>query len=329
MESNNSMVKRVWTEEEVNDIVTMFEDGATFEAISNKYKAHFFTIKKVLIEKGIDTHRKRRWKKSQIDNIVHKYTKESWTIADFTSYYATNAREIVKILKDNGIDPSYYRGRKTNRHIINDYFEVIDTEQKAYILGLLMADGCVRKNKHNKYYLALELIDLDMIEKVMKELNADGKIKVSNRERDCIKNSKTTYSFSIHSEELCNNLIVHGVSPLKTKYVDWLPSSIPSYLKRHYLRGLIDGDGSIYRMKDGRWSITLTNNQHNLLVDYTNWIEEITGYPPNKVSKTTTSKRVAYTGSKAITIMKALYDSNNISLDRKQRLVDQAVKDIV
>lgn len=329
MESNSSMVKRVWTEKEINDIVTMFEDGNSFETITNKYKTHFFTIKKILVDKGINTSRKRRWKQHQIDTIIKNYTENSWTLTDLTKHYKTNNREITKILRDNGIDPSYFRGRKSNRHVVNDYFRVIDTEQKAYILGLLMADGCVRKGKHDKYYLALELIDLDMIEKVMKELNADCKIYVSNRKREHLKNERTTYSFTIRSEELCNDLISYGVSPLKTKYVDWLPSNIPSDLKRHYLRGLIDGDGSIYHMKDGRWCITLTNNQHNLLVDYTSWIGELTGLPPNKVSKTSTSKRVAYTGKKAITIMKTLYDKNNISLDRKQKLVDQAIKDIV
>lgn len=329
MESNSSMVKRVWTKEEINDIVKMFENGNSFDTISEKYKAHFFTIKKLLISQGIDTSKKRRWKQEQIDTIVENYTKNAWTYSDLTKYYKTNSREITKILKDNGIDPSYYRGRKTNRNIVKDYFKVIDTEHKAYILGLLMADGCVRKSKHDTYYLTLEMIDLDIIEKVMKELNLDSKVRVSNRKRDYIKNERTTYSFSVYSKELCEDLIRHGVSPLKTQYVDWLPNSVPKDLRRHYLRGLIDGDGSIYHMTDGRWSITLTNNQYNLLKDYNEWLGELTGFKPNKISNTVTSKRVTYTGSKAITIIQVLYKNNNISLDRKQKLVDQAVKDIV
>lgn len=323
------MVKRVWSEQEEKDIIEMFLNGSSFETISNKYNAHFLTIKKLLVSKGIDTSKKRRWKQEQIDDIVYKYTKESWTRQDLINLYSTNGREITKILKDSGVDTTYNRGRKTNRNVNNNYFKTIDTEQKAYILGMLTADGCVRYSKHGTLYMSLQLIDIDIIKNIKNELNSDSKIHVSKRDRSHIKNEKPIYSFTIYSNELCNDLISYGVAPQKTKNVDWLPNNIPDNLKRHYLRGLIDGDGSIYKMKDGRWAITLTNNHYNLLYEYSLWIEELTGIPPNKVSNTSTSKRVIYTGSKAIKIIKALYENNNISLDRKQKLGDQAIKDIV
>ena len=322
------MVKRVWTKEEKNDIVKSFQEGKTFKELQVKYNAHYFTIKKVLDEFGIDTHRRRRWTDKQKQDILEMYTKKSMTIAEIKKVYTTHSREIGKILKELGIDTSYYQSRNVNRNINKNFFEIIDTEEKSYILGLLMADGCVRAHKNGNLYLTLELIDKEIIERVQKELKSDSKIYESNRKRDYIKNEKPTYTFSITDTKLCNDLGKYGVVPMKTKATDWLTQDIPDNLKRHYLRGLFDGDGSIGHYK-GRWYISLINNHPKFLQDVGQWIEDLTGFGCPKVSKTSTSNRIIYTDKKAKAIMKLLYQDNNISIERKQKLADQAIEDIV
>lgn len=323
------MVKRVWTEEQKNDIITLFKNGMTFKQLQDKYNAHYSSIKTVLVEAGVDTNKRRRWTEEQIQDIIHKFTKESWTIQQLKKHYITHSREITKILQDAGIDTSYYICRQVNRNVYNDFFEVIDTEEKAYILGLLMADGCVMVGKGNKLNLSLELIDLDVIQKVQKALNSDSKVTVSNRNRAYIKNERTTYTISIFSDKLCRDLGKYGIVPNKTVNTDWLTTDIPSHLRRHYLRGLIDGDGHISIDSKGKWTIGLTNNHVRFLGEVALWIEELTGVSPLTIGKTTTSHRIAYTGKKAKRIIYELYHDNSISMDRKQILADQAVKDIV
>lgn len=322
------MVKRVWSNEEKQDIVKSFQEGKKFSEIQKKYNAHYFTIKKVLDEFNIDTNSKRRWTSKQKQDILRMYTEESMSIAEIKAVYTTHAREISKILRDFGIDTSYYQPRRVNRNINKDFFEVIDTEEKAYILGLLMADGCVRYRREGQCYLTLELIDKEIVERVQKELNSDSKIYESHRKRDYIKNENSTYTFSVTDEKLCNDLAKYGIIPMKTKKTDWLTQDIPYDLRKHYLRGLFDGDGSI-GCYNNRWSITLVNNHPEFLKEVGSWIEDLLGFKCPTISKTSTSYRIGYTGKKAKKLMKTLYRDNNIHIDRKQKLADQAIKDIV
>ena len=322
------MVKRVWTNEEKNDIIKLFKEGYTFKELQDKYKAHYNTIKKLLEDNNINTNNKRRWTEEQKQDIVTKYTKESWTTTELIKLYKTNGRELRKIFKEYDIDTSYYQPRPVNRNVKRDFFEVIDTEEKAYILGLIMADGCVRNKREDQPYLSLELIDLDIIEKVQKELNSDSKISISDRKRKHLKNEKVTYRFSVADKKMCEDLSKYGIVPLKTRKTDWLTQDIPIELKRHYLRGLFDGDGSI-GYYGNRWCISLTNNHPEFLEDVGLWIEDLLGFKCPKVSKTNTSNRITYTGKKALKVINLLYHDNTISIIRKQKLVDQAVQDIV
>lgn len=322
------MVKRVWTNEEKQDIVKSFQEGTTFKELQSRYNAHYLTIKKVLDEFNVNTYSKRRWTEKQKQDILEMYTKKSMTVTQIKKVYTTHAREIGKILKEFGVDTSYYMSRRVNRNVNKDFFEVIDTEEKAYILGLLIADGCVRERRPGQLYLALELIDKDMIERVKKEINIDSSTHNTVRKRDYIKNEKPTYSFQVTENKLCTDLAKYGVVPMKTKVTDWLTQDIPDTLKRHFLRGLFDGDGSIGCYKN-KWTIALINNHPKFLRDVGQWIEDLLGFNCPTVSKTSTSNRIIYTGKKAKEVMKLLYQDNNISLKRKQKLADQAIKDIV
>ena len=59
------------------------------------------------------------------------------------------------------------------KYNVNDnYFDVIDNQNKAYILGFLYADGCNYKNGYFKIDLQEE--DKNMLEVFKKELNFEG-----------------------------------------------------------------------------------------------------------------------------------------------------------
>ena len=79
---------------------------------------------------------------------------------------------IERILKKNNIKirPKYYWNRKYHdKHtLIFDYFDNIDTNEKAYWLGYLTADGTISKNN---YKASLSSKDLEIIEKFKKCIN--------------------------------------------------------------------------------------------------------------------------------------------------------------
>lgn len=124
------------------------------------------------------------------------------------------------------------------------YFDDIDTEDKAYFLGLLYADGCNYFNsKSNNTYLALQVKDEEILKKFNKYLETDRHLSYT---RAKIANHSDVCKLTINSKHLCETLIKQGCPPQKT-FVLKFPTGkqVPHKLIKHFIRGYFDGDGSI------------------------------------------------------------------------------------
>ena len=114
-------------------------------------------------------------------------------------------------------------------------FEIIDTEEKAYWLGFLYADGCVG-SKEDKVELGLAEKDLKHIEKFRDFMNITNKI--SYREKT------KSYRMSFRSAKCKQDLIDKGCIPKKSLILDFPnENQVPKHLIRHFIRGYFDGDG--------------------------------------------------------------------------------------
>lgn len=110
-------------------------DNLSINAITKIVKMAPFTIKKILIENGI----KLRNIITEFDEIqIIEYYKSGKTIKDISKLLHFSERKISKLLKDNNI----YTNNKKHRCDSN-FFNCINTEEKAYWLGFLYADGNV------------------------------------------------------------------------------------------------------------------------------------------------------------------------------------------
>ena len=70
---------------------------------------------------------------------------------EIPNYLAVSDRAVSRVLKEADINT-----KRRNRYSLNkSYFDVIDSHSKAYLLGLIAADGCVT----NTNYVAFESID--------------------------------------------------------------------------------------------------------------------------------------------------------------------------
>ena len=109
----------------------------------------------------------------EIVSIIDEYNK-CFDISKVAEKFESSFTTIKNILKKNNVD---IRGREQSAKIYTfneHYFDVIDTERKAYILGLLYADGCndVKMNR-----VMLKLIDKHLVEDVAKELSFTGVVR--------------------------------------------------------------------------------------------------------------------------------------------------------
>ena len=86
-------------------------------------------------------------KKKEIDEneVVRLYTEEKWRTKDIALHFNVSTDVIRNRLHKNNVE--FRTSSELNRqyYFNEEYFDVIDTKEKAYILGLLCADGWVAK----------------------------------------------------------------------------------------------------------------------------------------------------------------------------------------
>lgn len=146
------------------------------------------------------------------------------------------------------------------------FFDVIDTEEKAYWLGFLYADG---SQNGNQFQMCLKIDDKDHLEKFRIAIGAEHTVKEIIK-----KNHKKGIGalFQVSSKYFCQSLQECGCVKNKTLIVKF--PNINANLHRHFIRGIFDGDGTIGIMnkKYGykKWTIysashEFCNSIHNIL----------------------------------------------------------------
>lgn len=153
---------------------------------------------------------------------------------------------------------------KRKFYLNEDYFKVIDSNEKAYWLGFLAADGYINKNE-----LVLELQESD-IEHLIKFGNSisDGlsvrKIIHYRQDKNFIH-----YRVSFRSGRTIENLNRQGI--FQNKSLSLLPPNLNSQYSPYWILGYMDGDGCLFKAKD-RLKINFTGTKEVLtwIRDYLN-----------------------------------------------------------
>jgi hypothetical protein len=168
------------------------------------------------------------------------YDKAHLMFEEMSDVLNISGRAISRVLQEAGINT-----KRLNRYTLNEsFFENIDNEQKAYILGLLYADGYVGNEHFNN--VVLQLKDREIIEQIANLLDFTGEIRKSKK--GGFENSKEGYVLNFSSEIMANSLRNIGLYPNKSLTLNNIPN-ISEYLLRHFIRGYFDGDGSIILSK--------------------------------------------------------------------------------
>lgn len=131
--------------------------------------------------------------------------------------------------------------------LINNYFEKIDTSEKAYWLGFLYADGYVYDRKGFSYRLELGLAarDLGHLHKFRYCIGSNKKI--TTKPVKCRGKEYMSKKITIYGEEFISNLINKGVVPRKSLILTYPDRSIlPEKFDNAFIRGYFDGDGCVY-----------------------------------------------------------------------------------
>ena len=228
-------------EEEKQLILKDFHNGLNTVELGKKYGRSDSAIGRLLKKNGLKTrNEKAKLTEKEVRKAHELYTKELMTTEKLGEMYKVDANTIANSFRSYGLKV------RPNGHIpaVKDenIFKVIDSEEKAYFLGLLMADGSIVRDK-TSYTMRLELEESDY--HIMKEFAGFLGLPES-RIRKYTRSDKNlvTNVINIGSTKFCQNLMDKGIVPNKTgKKI--IPTGVPNDLVRHTIRGLIDGDGTI------------------------------------------------------------------------------------
>lgn len=269
--------------------------------------------------------------------------KDEWTDEDVEflsqNYYELSISELSKILNrtPNSVKLKANKiGLKKSPYYCNyNFFDKIDTEEKAYWLGFLTADGWISKNeKNNSGVVGIELQygDIDHLKKFNKSLN--GNYKITDRWRKCrlsTNKQKANHQcvIRIFSLYMYNALVKLGFTNNKSYDVD-IPSCIQHNLIRHYLRGVFDGDGCFsYTSKS--FNISFISASKNLMSSINEIIDElnIEASLSNYISEFNTPMYELHVYKKAdkLKLLNYMYKDSNIYLTRKHEKYVKATND--
>lgn len=226
-----------------DELIKLRNDGLMVKDISKIYGINVSTLSGFFTRNNV----KKRRPLTQEDKleIVRRYLNGESPRLICNDYHITKSRvpEIVEELGFKRRRPSEAR----RKHSLDDsYFDVIDTQNKAYILGLLLADGS-RSSRGHSICLGLQATDVDILNRINQELNSNRPLSFVELSK---KNKKYSDQYCLHfnGEHICSELSKYGITPKKDFTVTF-PSQISRDLYRHVIRGLLDGDGFICKIE--------------------------------------------------------------------------------
>lgn len=199
--------------------------------------------------------KQNRLTKDQKEELFELYKTYKYSYKDLAKKFNKSVSSIACLLNRAGI-----KGKRENNHFrkyeIDQYFfDNIDTEEKAYFLGFLCADGCNHKG-NTKVSMTLKESDKEIVQKLNDLIQPDKPLYYGKKS-----DGKNQYSFQISNKRISDRLSELGCVPQKTYILDFPTSEqVPDNLLRHYMRGFFDGDGWL-----GKRDISITSS--NLFCD--------------------------------------------------------------
>lgn len=196
------------------------------------------------------------------------------------------------------------------------FFNNIDTEEKAYWAGFIAADGNIRKDFF-KMRIELNIQDYSHLEKFKKSIEGNNPIKESIRP-----NNHSCY-IDVNCKEFCLALNDLGITPKKSLTLKINFDLIPKELKHHFIRGYFDGDGSInsYKRENKNyleWELSFISSEK--------FLNQILGELDKKRNFYSCGNnfRISFKAKEDIKdILKYLYENATIYMDRKLEKVKE------
>lgn len=311
--------KRIFSEEEKNKIIEGYLKGKTITELSKEFSCRDKSVSIIIKEANIfKKYAKKRLGENVKKEICDLYQTGHYNLKILADKYNTSRHIIKQILLENNIPIESYKIRHTNINLIENFFEIIDTEEKAYLLGFILADGCVDGNQ-----LSIEINkkDIEILYMFKKAVNSTAKISERKRQGEILACTR------VSSEKMILDLSKYGVVPNKTYITKKLPDIEEPFL-HHMLRGFVDGDGwVIYNKEKSLHVIGIVSYFRSTCEDFKNKCNSLL---KNKITRNVQGYkpcRFSCSAKKEVKeLANILYGNANFYLTRKYNKAQEIIK---
>ena len=312
-----------WTPElDAFIIKSHFENKESLGTLQKILKISRDTISKRLKKLGFTPINYQNLHSYTFESVV-QYIEQGKSLTEIAKIYNISGSQLSVLLKKN----NYILSKKFNENM----FDSIDTEEKAYWLGFIFADGYISNQetfdntKRHAFELSLSIKDINHLYKFNKFMEHVGdNVKVGKtkvRDKEYIR-----CRWSIRNKHLWETLNSYGCTPNKSLTLKFPNESIfiDKSLIRHFIRGYFDGDGCISRIIQKtvvRPSVSLLGTP-----EFINQVTKYINVPYKPLthrhhSPQTIDLRIAKIQT-ICNVLNYLYDSATIYLERKYKLYE-------
>lgn len=185
------------------------------------------------------------------------------SISSLSKKYSLYESTLNTFFRKNHLTTRELTGLRYRRYEVNDnYFDKIDSHEKAYLLGVLYSDGYLVIEGDNTKRIGLDVKDTDWLEEIGKTLGSNAPLYKTAKEE--IKRLKLT------SPKMFEDLKKLGCVEHKTFLLKFpTKEQVPEEFLNSFILGVLDGDGSITlthpkRMKTFSIQISFTGTKELL-----------------------------------------------------------------
>lgn len=249
------------------------------------------------------------WTQEEIKYAVDNVREKSWT--EIGEELGRTPKAVMVKMSKLG-----YKQKEPKYDFDHHYFENIDTEEKAYWLGFIYADGWI--SEPYAFGIELKASDADHLKKFNKSIN--GNLNINFRER-ILKNYEKVHLMSnirLYSRTFVLCLMSQGVTQVKSKTM--LFPRIDGSLIRHFVRGYFDGDGNLrIDKRSNQLRCKFTSGSESFLEDLCSILAILKIESKIQYSNNTPELNI-YGRNNTKRFLEYIYDGATIYLERKYKL---------
>ena len=280
--------------------------------------------------------------KAAVEEYILEYANNP-SITKIATKYKIGRAQLSNRLKELGYEVINHQNKLKFDETI---FDSIDTEEKAYWLGFIFADGYISstpleedKKSSYQFELSLKADDSEHLHKFNKFMkHKDNIVKINDVK--CNGTICKRCRWGVNNKHLWTALNNKGCTPRKSLTLEFPNINIfkDESLIRHFIRGYWDGDGCL------SWSDHDHKRPHVSALGTEDFLTEMKKYLPLKFNyilgyndkhKNTITRVLSVVGRNGYDLAKYLYSNATIYLDRKYekyleycRLYEESYKEL-